>query len=72
MQRRVKTYNREYGNRTERDRIKKSRTGAWMKAKSRGRRQVGAWYTMSTTLEYINKRVRMPRSMVDVKNALKT
>jgi hypothetical protein len=72
VQRRVETYNREYGNRTESDRIKKSRTGAWMRAKSRGRRQVGTWYTMSTTLEYINKRVRMPRSMVDAKNALKT
>jgi hypothetical protein len=70
--RKVKTHNKEYGNRSESTRIKKSRTGAWMKAKSRGRCQVGMWYTMSTTLEYINKRVRMPRRMVDVKNASNT
>jgi hypothetical protein len=43
-----------------------------MKARSRGLCHVGTWYTMSTTLEYINRRVRMPRRTVEIRNASNT
>lgn len=61
----IGAYESEYQKSTPKGRMKKRRSGAWMKAMSRGRLKVGSWYMMSTMLAYKRIRTRMPRRTVD-------
>lgn len=62
----------EYGNMSDRGRIIKNRSGAWMSPMSKGRLYVGAWYTSNAMLEYTSKRTMIPSKTVETRNMRRT